>query len=186
MSSDVPLVPPAATAAKLAADAAVAPAQNVLALSRSITIDSHARADFVGQVLRQVKTEAAVLEAAKKQFVAPAQAFIKSVNAFYKPAVDAYAAAEAALKGAIAAYQARTLAAQEAAMLAAAPAPPPVEIEGVSSRRITEIVIVDPDLVPRHLCVPDMGKIKMYIDAGAEVPPGVEIQTRIILAARKA
>jgi hypothetical protein len=160
--------------------------QNVQALQ----ITDQASLDWTGLLLKEVKAKAKGLDAELKSFTKPHREAEAKVRAWFKPALDAAAALEAALKAKIGDYTLACQRAQAVALEAAAAqfqagnqaagvtalaAVPeaPTAAKGVGVRMVERFRVVSPDLVPRDLCSPDDKKITAARALGREIP-GVE------------
>ena len=121
------------------------------------------------------------LDALRKSVAQPAYQAQRTINAHFKPALDAWQKAKAETQRAMqqavtvrnAANQARieSAATGNASALAQMEdvAPPP----GVSYREETHIEIVDFDKIPRDYLAVDWSKLKIMVKNGEAAPPGV-------------
>lgn len=173
---------------------------NVLANVQQIQIVDQASLDWTGLLLAEVKTKAKELDAELKSFTKPHREAEAKVRAWFKPALDAAAALETALKAKIGAYHLAQAKAQQAALQAAAAefqagntaagtmalAAVPETVaatKGVGVRVVEKFQVVNPDLVPREACSPDPDKIKALRALGREIP-GVEFYTDTSVSVR--
>jgi hypothetical protein len=134
------------------------------------------------------------LETLRKQVVTPAVNAQRTINAHFKPALDAWKKAKSlaqqkmgeAVRVREEANRARIAAAAEgnAAALAQVTqiAPPP----GVSYREETKIEIEDFDQIPREYLSVDWSKLKIMAREGKAAPPGVKFvrQPRVVPTGR--
>ena len=148
--------------------------------------------ELVGRILIGIKTQLKDLKARQDAITAPMRAAEKSVRDLFRPALNSLAEAESILKRGIADAQAAQLAAnrqvtvqaQEAlargSALGAAQAAtqlthiaPPT---GITTREVWTFRVVQPELVPRELCVPDDTKIRAAVAMGYRDIPGVVVE----------
>lgn len=182
-----PLAPETVSEATLANDTA----RRKLEALRVMPVTPH-NMELVGAILVDVKKQLKDLKARQDAITAPMRAAEKGVRDLFRPALNALAEAESILKEAIGKAQAAqheanrqaTAAAQIAISqgnaLAAAQAtqglthiaPPP----GITTKDVLTFRIVDPNLVPRQLCVPSDQLIRAAIAAGFHEIPGVLIE----------
>ncbi len=174
-----------------------------LARLQSFEIQGDEHQDFAAQLLHEVKAEWTLVEAERKKITKPLNDAKKATDALFKPVLNALEAAEDVLKQKIAGYMAAKQQANTAALQAAAAAPsamaasraidnyaPVVAPQGVSVRQVTKFEVTDPDLVPRHLCSPDMQKIGAELQKktdkyGQPDPiPGVRVFQESVVTAR--
>ncbi len=125
------------------------------------------------------------VDARRKRFTEPLHEVKSRIDALFKPLVAATTGLERSYRDRMNAYDTRKEDERRAAARAAAEAvatqtvalaaipPPPVAPAGVTAKRVWKFRIVDPLLVPRHLCSPDEKKIKAHGPGPGEMP-GVE------------
>ena len=129
---------------------------------------------FAADMIREVKAKHRELDERRKEVTGPLNATVKTINGWFKPALDALETAERKLKGkiaefvrererqtraALAAAAAATTAQEATAALVAAPQAatlPP----GMSLRMVWKWRVVDEVRVPRHFCSPDAQRIE--------------------------
>lgn len=135
----------------------------------------------VGALLVQVKERIKRIEEVRKGLIAPMLEAQRRINAFFAQGSDPLKRLEAIMKGGLSSYVQAKEAERRAAMLVAAPVPPPaVDVPGVTYRISRSFRVTDADAVPRTYCSPDLAKIKA---AGTEEIPGVEfyeVQTPVV------
>lgn len=147
------------------------------------------------ELARMIKTRWQEIEDVRKSITGPMVDAKRNADAFFKPALDRYAAAETKCKIAIGRYVEAQERAKKEAMLALSAGAPLESLEvptrpeatGVTTRKVRRWRIVDEDRIARHFCSPDPKKIDAYLkDGGLESIPGVEfydeIETRVTRA----
>lgn len=166
-----------------------------------ITCD--AEQEFAAQLLREVKAEWDAVEEKRKKITKPLDEAKRETQAVFKPVLEALKAIENAFKAKIAGYMQAKQQVNVAALQAAAAAPTamaaaqsmdayaPVQApQGVSVRQVWKFEVTDPDLVPRHLCSPDMKKIAEELGKKTDkygqpdVIPGVRVFQESVVTAR--
>jgi len=159
---------------------------------------------FAADMIREVKAKHRDLDERRKEVTQPLNATVKTINGWFKPALDALETAEKKLKAKVALYmQESARKAQEALALAAiaptieeatvalAASMPAAMPQGVSMRMIWKFRIVDESAIPARFCSPDSAKIDAEMrgsakDNGAPTPiPGVEFFQEASMTVRK-
>jgi len=166
---------------------------------RAFEIATDAQQEFAAQLLREVKSEYALVEGERKKITKPLNDAAKATNALFKPVLTALEEAEETLKGKIAGYMAAKQDANVAALQAASAAPtamaatqsmgayePVVAPQGVSVREVEKFEVVNPEQVPRYLCSPDTKKIQDELAKGNRAIPGVRLFKESVVSARRA
>lgn len=171
---------------------------------RAFEIVNDEQQEFAAQLLREVKAEQSLVEGERKKITKPLNDAAKATNALFKPVLTALEEAESALKGKIAGYMAAKQSANVAALQAASTAPtamaaaqsmdlyaPVAAPQGISVRQVTKFEVTDPDLVPRHLCSPDMQKISTELQKKSDkygqpdLIPGVRVFQEPVVSSRR-
>lgn len=147
----------------------------------TFTVSCDDDAAFAADMLREVKAKAKDLDERRKSVTQPLNATVKTINGWFKPALDALEAAEKKLKARVALYmlessrraqEALALAATaptvEAATAALAASMPAAMPQGVSMRMIWHFRIVDESAVPVRFCSPDSAKIEAEMRGSAK------------------
>jgi hypothetical protein len=171
----------------------------------TFTVANDEDSAFAADLIREVKAKHKELDDRRKEVTGPLNTTVKTINGWFKPALDALENAEKKLKAKVALYMTeREKAAREALALAAAAqtaqeataalaaAPTPAAMpQGVSMRMIWKFRIVDESAVPARFCSPDPNKIDAEMrgsvrDDGAPTPiPGVEFFQEASMTVRK-
>lgn len=164
----------------LAATKATTEAIEYLNALQGVTIESDADAAEAAEELRNVVRQKDLAAALREEWLAPAKAMVTRVNAGFKPALDAWSAAEAKLKDLLGKFQLAKAAEQrrllaEAAAAASARQPEaiataltaahtaaPKKLEGVGVRAVWKVKRIAADLLPREWLCPDEKKIAAY------------------------
>ncbi len=189
--------------ARQEADSQFATAVEWWGLVEDFDIETDEQQEEVAVILRDVKDRYRVLEEKRKEITVPLNAALRAVNNLFRPPREKFEALEHLLKGKITEYLARKAQENVAALQAAAvaktseeatealatiaPVAPP---QGVSVRQVWKFEVTDPDLVPRHLCSPDMKKISDELGKKADkygqpdLIPGVRVYQEAVVAAR--
>lgn len=168
-------------------------------------ITTDAEQDFAAQLLHEVKAEWTLVEEKRKKITKPLDEAKRETQAVFKPVLEALKTVETALKDKIAGYMQAKQNANVAALQTASHAPSamaasqsmglyePVQApQGVSVRQVWKFEVTDPELVPRHLCSPDMKKIQEELGKKSDkygqpdLIPGVRVYQEAVVAARKA
>lgn len=155
-------------------------------------------------LLQDVKARYKAVEKRREEITVPMNAALRSVNDLFRPPREKLLSLEKILKTKIAEYLERKAMANHVAITAAAKATSPaaaieelakVELveapQGVSLRYQWKFEVTDPDLVPRHLCSPDMKKISEELGKKSDkygqpdLIPGVRMYQESIVTARK-
>lgn len=174
-----------------------------LARLRALEIVSDEWQNFAAQLLHEIKAQWSLVESERKKITKPLNDATKATNTLFKPVLGALESAEEILKDKIAGYMQAKQNANMAALQAAAAAPTamaatqsaafyePVQApQGVSVRQIWKFEVTDPDLVPRHLCSPDMKKISEELGkktdkyGSPDLIPGVRVYQEAQVTAR--
>jgi hypothetical protein len=147
------------------------------------------------ELARMLKTRWQEIEDVRTSITGPMVNAKRNADAFFKPALDRYAAAETRCKIAIGRYVEAQEKAKKNAMLALSAGAPLETLEvptrpeasGVTTRKVRKWRIVDEDRIARHFCSPDPKKIDAYLkDGGLEAIPGIEFfddfETRVTRA----
>lgn len=166
-----------------------------LAKLRDLVITTDAALTWAGDTLKHAKTRAKELDAKRLEVTRPIMTAKAAIDGLFNPLIERYEEAERILKAKIAArFQAieterRALMVASAAEHAAggtptAIIPEPAAVQGVSVRKVLDFEIVNPALVPRDLCSPDVAKVRAAIKLGEHEIPGVRVFERDQVAAR--
>lgn len=171
----------------------------ILQVVRSLTIEDEDGHLHAAEVLQAVKLRAKQLDEKRKGATSQLQNVIRTINAWFAPALSPLDEAEADLKKKIAAWhvlqqQQRVAAMQQLAAAGVAgqdaqatilvPAAP--EAKGISVRTVRKWRVVDADLVGRQFCSPDPKKINDYLaNGGLEAIRGIEFYDEQIVSARQ-
>lgn len=157
-------------------------------LAASFQVETHEQYETAGEVLHAIKAKWNAIEAIRKAWTGPLVNVQRSINGAFKGPLEAYAAAEASLKGKMAAFDQRMHAARVEAVTVhpgASAVPFTPEAKGVNVRYRRAFRVVDPEKVPRQFCSPDEAKIKAHLrDGGLEAIPGVEFFDEPIVTVR--
>jgi hypothetical protein len=157
-------------------------------------------AAFAAEMAKKARNVHRALEEKRKTITTPLLAAKNATDALFKPTLDAVASIKRHYEQAIAVYdrereeaRARVLA-ESAAQIARKEVPTeiipaPVHVEKTSVRHVWEPEIVEPDLVPREYCSPDVKKIREAIwYADTHKPPreipGVRFVPKSIVVVR--
>lgn len=171
----------------------------------TFTIATDEDSAFAADMIREVKAKHKELDERRKEVTGPLNTTIRTINSWFKPALDALESAEKKLKSKVALYMqdcearareaiAAAAAAENAqeATLALAAAPPPAAMpQGVSMRKVWKYRIVDESAVPARFCSPDPAKIDAELrgrvrDEGtAPEIPGVEFYQESSMTVRR-
>jgi hypothetical protein len=168
---------------------------------RTLAITTPAQIAVAGEILVDVKGRLKALEERLAEITKPLNAGIKSARDLFRPAMEAYAEAEAILKKKIgdaerAIQEANRAAQREAqerlaqgqvreAALAVNTIVETPKVEGVRTQEVLTYEVTDVSLVPRELMVVDDKKVRAHIAIHGESPiPGIAIkkETRVIAA----
>lgn len=160
---------------------------------------------FAADLIREVKAKHKELDDRRKEVTGPLNQTVKTINGWFKPALDTLESAEKKLKAKVALYltereakarEALALAAaaqtaQEAsAALASAPAPAAMP-QGMSMRQIWKWRIVDESAVPRSFCAVDSSRVDAELRGAlrdGSTPPaiaGIEFYQEASMAVRR-
>lgn len=165
-----------------------------------------------GHLLVLVKTRFKTMDDARSSEVGPINAKVKAVNDRYRAALNALRDVESRLKDLMGKWmqkqreeQQRLLMEAQAAaqgqstidttqaglrlassLIDAAKQAAPSRLHGISGRDVWRVEVVDPDLVPREFCSPDLLKLQKAVDAGATAIPGVKITAEVQIRAARA
>lgn len=167
----------------------------------SFVVTDAATAAFAHDMAKQARAIYREKEEERKTITTPLLQAKNATDAYFKPTLEAVARIKRHYEQAIATYdlereQARAkVLIQSAAELAVGvvptePIPEPVYVEQTSVRHVWEPEIVDPDLVPRELCSPDLRKIReavWYANTPHKPPhpvPGVKFALKSIVVVR--
>lgn len=159
---------------------------------------------FAADIIREVKGKHKELDDRRKEVTGPLNATIRTVNGWFKPALDALDAAERKLKSKVALYMQESHRKAHEALVLVAAAPtaeqasaalmysaPAVMPQGVSMRMIWKFRIVDESAIPARFCSPDPDKIEAEMrgsakDDGAPTPiSGVEFFQEASMTVRR-
>lgn len=171
----------------------------------SFAVSNDEDSAFAADMIREVKAKHKELDERRKEVTQPLNATVRTINGWFKPALDALETAERKLKSKVALYmqecEARTRAALAEAAAAAtaqeatralASAPPPAALpQGVSMRMVWKYRIVDESAVPAKFCSPDPAKIDAEMRgalANEGTPPtinGVEFYQEASMTVRR-
>jgi len=171
----------------------------------TFTVTSDEDSAFAADLIREVRAKHKELDDRRKEVTGPLNGTVKTINGWFKPALDALENAEKKLKAKVALYMTeREKAAREAlalaaaaqtaqeatAALAAAPAPAAMP-QGVSMRTVWRWRVTDAQAVPREFCSPDAARIDAELrgalkdnEAPPEIP-GVEFFQEAQMAVRR-
>ncbi len=177
-----------------------AEAEGTLEIAKSFEVSSQEDLDFVGDILRDVKTKLKELDKKKRTITDPLNQALKAARDLFRPVEQHYASVEHELKGAIGAYHARLAAQKREAIAAlAAPATPAPRAEaalatlqqsvpdapkGVTVITFWDFEVTDEAQVPRDYCVVSPTKIRDAVAQGERTIPGVRIFENQRVAAR--
>ena len=166
-----------------------------------IVVETETDYTTAAQCLAEVKTKARDLEAQRQAATKPLLEAKRTVDGWFKPALDSLAKAEGAFKMAIARYQDLARAAMRAAMAEAQKAETATEmvaalavvdevkapvVKGLSSRTVYKFDLLDAEKLPREYLVPDLKKIGAVVRTlgeGANIP-GVRIYSETQISSR--
>lgn len=168
-------------------------------------VRSNEDSEFAADLIRDVKAKHKELDERRKEVTQPLNTTVRTINSWFKPALDALEQAERKLKAKVALYvqdcerkarEAIALAAaaetEEEASKALAEAPAIAAMpQGVSMRMAWKWKIVDESKIPAYLCSPDMNKIAAEIrgslqdTGGPSEIPGVEFWQEPVMTVRK-
>lgn len=170
----------------------------------TFTVASDEDSTFAADMIREVKAKHKELDERRKEVTQPLNATVKTINGWFKPALEALETAERKLKSKVALYmQESARKAQEAlalvaaaetaeeATVALAASVPAAMPQGVSMRMIWRFRIVDESAVPARFCSPDLAKIDAEMrgsakDDGAPTPiAGVEFFQEASMTVRR-
>lgn len=171
----------------------------------SFTVANDDDATFAADLIREVKDKHRQLDDRRKEVTGPLNQTVKTINGWFKPALDALENAERKLKSKVATFVqererqtrealAAVAAAQTAedAKRALAEAQPPAFLpQGMSARMVWRWRVVDVNAVPRSFCIPDAQRIEAELrgavkDGGS--PPtidGIEFFQETQMAVRR-
>jgi hypothetical protein len=175
--------------------------QAIAKQAEAFTVVDDATAAHAAHLVKQAREIWRAKEEERKTITTPLLAAKNATDAYFKPTLEAVARIKRHYEQEIARYdlereraRARVLA-ESAAQIAQSivptePVPEPVHVEKTSIRHRWEPEIVDPDLVPRALCSPDLAKIRervWYADTAHKEPhpiPGVKFVLKSTVVAR--
>lgn len=182
-------------------------AQGLLEHCSKLQVRTKEEIDFVAHVLAQIKGESKRLAARQKEVTDPLNQALKAARSLFKPALELLGQCETELKKHLAAAhqaaeaqkrQALQTAHEEAVAGNAAAAGQAIEVaeaaaqhpqaEGVSYRSKWVFAVVNPDIVPREYCAPDLAKIRevVQLQKGATKIPGVVVKEETQVASLSA
>jgi len=157
----------------------------------TFTVASDEDSTFAADMIREVKAKHRELDERRKEVTGPLNATVKTINGWFKPALDALESAERKLKGkvaefvqererqtraALAAAAAAATAQEATAALVAAPQAAALP-SGMSMRMVWKYRFTDLERVPRHLCKPDPERIEAELRgalANEGAPPAID------------
>ena len=162
-------------------------------------------ATFAADLIREVKGKHRQLDDRRKEVTGPLNATVKTINGWFKPALDALETAERRLKSqvamfvqererqtreALAAVAAATDANEATKALAEAQTPAFLP-QGVSARMIWRWRVTDANAVPRSFCAPDAqlieNELRGAVKSGSSPPTidGIEFFQETQMAVRR-
>lgn len=168
---------------------------------KTFIVHDDATATIARDMAKKAREAFRGLEEKRKTITTPLLAAKNATDALFKPSLNAIAEIKRHYEQEIARYdlereQARACVLVEstaqiaASIVPTTPIPEPVKVVGTSVRHHWEPTIVDPDLVPREFCSPDIAKIKAaiwYADTPHKEPqpiPGVSFEIKSTVVVR--
>lgn len=169
------------------------------------TVSTDDDANFAADLIREVKAKHRELDDRRKEVTGPLNATVKTINGWFKPALDALETAERKLKAKVAGFVqererqtrdalAAVAAATDAneAMKALAEAQTPAFLpQGMSARMVWRWRVTDANAVPRSFCSPDAqlieNELRTALKDGSSPPTiiGVEFFQETQMAVRR-
>lgn len=138
----------------------------------TFTVATDEDSAFAANMIREVKAKHKELDERRKEVTQPLNATVRTINGWFKPALEALETAERKLKSKVALYMqesarkaqdalalAASAATAEEATVALAASMPAAMPQGVSMRMVWKFRIVDDSAVPAKFCSPDSAKI---------------------------
>lgn len=165
---------------------------------RALVISDDGILNWAAEMLKHAKGRARDLNERRKEVTGPILAAKAAIDGLFNPLIERYGQAEAILKSKIAEHTNAVEAQRRAVMTASAAehaaggtptaiVPEPVQVQGVSVRKVWDFEVTDPAQVPRDFCTPDPGKLRAWMKLGGDSPatiPGVRFFQRDQVAAR--
>jgi len=169
-----------ATSAEVAASRETA--ENLIKVLESWAVETPEDEEKASAILASAHQRFKELDALRKKVAKPAFDAQKTINAHFKPALDAWKQAKTRVQRIMAEAVERREAANQAriALAAKGDAAALAQVEsieapsGVSYREEVDIQIVDFDKIPRDCLTVDWSKLKIMVKNGEPAPPGVE------------
>lgn len=143
-------------------------AKSTLARLPQVVIQNQQMLDIAGQLLQKIKGDAKRLDEQRKTATKPMFDAKKTVDSWFKPALDTLKECEDQLKAAIVNYteeqeRIRVEALERGDHETAIAHSDPVLPEGVQTRRTWKFEITDYDAIPREFLAVDVAKIQSYV-----------------------
>ncbi len=155
-------------------------------LFKVIQVNNQEDLEFANEMTKQTKIRFAELKDKEKSWTGPAQDYIRTVQAMFRPALKLLTDAEADLKAKMAAYHLKATQERTEAMVSGAIVEAPPEATGTTFKTVRQWRIKDADRVPHQFCSPDEKKIQSFLDnGGREAIPGVEFYDDVQVTVRK-
>ena len=185
---------PDLTTSRSAAAETAAVARTTLAQAQTITVNTPVDADTATEALRQLRARRKQIEAERDRVSKPLRALATENSRYWKPAIDAYSAAETAINRALTAFETTRQARAKAALVASAPPEQIAEVvelmaprpEGTHQRTYYSARVTDASKVPAEYMIPDQAALDALARAKKDgfAVPGVELVRDVLTVVR--